>query len=96
MIEEITPLDLLRLAQTEFRRFNNLADQGRMEMYSSARMAQELVAEAADRMQSGWLAESEPCLDCDKQGRYPSGAICKSCEGACRVPKGSNGGVIAY
>ena len=51
MISELTPLDLLRLAQSGFRRFNDLADQGRMEMYSSARMAQELVAEAADRMQ---------------------------------------------
>jgi hypothetical protein len=52
MIADVTPLDLLRLAQAEFRRFNELADQGRMEMYSSARMAQQLVAEAADRLRS--------------------------------------------
>jgi len=38
---------------------------------------------------------SEPCLDCEQKGTYPSGAICKSCGGTCRVPKGTNKGVIA-
>lgn len=59
MIADVTPLDLLRLAHGEFRRFDELADQGRMEMYSSARMAQQLVAEAADRLRSDQPSEKQ-------------------------------------
>lgn len=31
---------------------------------------------------------SDTCIDCDGLGRYPSGAVCKSCEGSGRVQKG--------
>jgi hypothetical protein len=37
----------------------------------------------------------ERCLDCDGNGRYPTGAICKSCAGAGHVPRGSNIGLAA-
>ena len=49
--DEITPRDLLRLALAEFARFDELAGRGAYEMFASARLARELVAETLARME---------------------------------------------
>lgn len=48
---EVLPLDLMRLARAEFRRYADFASAGAFEMFSSAALARELVAEAIDRME---------------------------------------------
>jgi hypothetical protein len=48
----VSPLDLLRLARAEFRRYDDHASAGAFEMFSSARLARELVAEAIDQMEA--------------------------------------------
>jgi len=49
--QDVTPLDLLRLARAEFERYRDYASAGAMEMFSSAALVRELVAEAIDRME---------------------------------------------
>lgn len=45
---DVEPLDLLRLALAEFKRYDELASGGAYEMFSSARLARELVREAVE------------------------------------------------
>lgn len=52
----VEPIDLLRLARAEFARYDRLADGGWFEMFDSARMARELVAEAICQMESATSA----------------------------------------
>ncbi len=59
MIADVTPLDLLRLAQAEFKRFDKLASQGRQEMFGSVELAQQLVAEAVDRLQDSGCSDPD-------------------------------------
>lgn len=49
--DSVSPLDLLRLARAEFRRYRDFASAGAMEMFSSAALARELLAEAIERME---------------------------------------------
>lgn len=44
----VEPLDLLRLARAEFKRFDEYASSGAFEMFASARLARELVQEAIE------------------------------------------------
>jgi glutathione S-transferase len=47
----LSPLDLLRLARAELKRYGQFANSGAFEMFNSARLARELMLEAIDHME---------------------------------------------